>query len=420
MATAALNRRRYDDLVVASDRDFRVETRIYTDPEILEAEFERIFETTWVYVGHVSELESPGDFKTALVGRNPVIVSRAADGDLYVLLNECRHRGNAICRETSGTARNFECPYHGWTYALSGDLIGVTHPKGYPPDFAKQLGGLVRLRVATYRGLIFASLNDDAPSLEDHLGDVRAYIDLWADLSPEPEFRVTRPHLYAYAGNWKFQAENAVDGWHARFVHRSAFETVAEFGGPSTSTRSTVGHTRGFDHGFGILERTGIPYGLSAAQQQGYRGLLLRRHPADRVEAIWNVRHIFLFPNVVLFDNLIRIIQPVAVDDTVVMSYPIQARGVPDDYNQSRLHEAQARLSTSGMINTDDLEMFASNQTGMRGAKMRSIVLSHGLGQDQPVVGSEVVGEDTSELPQRSIYREWARLMGAGDAGMDR
>ncbi len=126
----------YSDLVVEKDRDFRVDTRLYTDPSIFEDEMHRIFEQTWVYVGHTSEIEQAGDFKTATIGRNPVIVTHADDGRIHVLLNECRHRGNAVCRESRGSSRTFKCPYHGWVYSNTGDLVGVTHPKGYPPDFA--------------------------------------------------------------------------------------------------------------------------------------------------------------------------------------------------------------------------------------------------------------------------------------------
>lgn len=403
------------DLVVEGERDFRVDTRVYTSPAIFEDEMRRIFEQTWVYVGHVNEIERPGDYKTATIGRNPVIVSRAEDGAIHVLFNECRHRGNAVCRDARGSLKQFTCPYHGWAYALSGELVGVTFPKGYPDDFAAKLGGLLRVKSATYRGLIFASINDDVPSLEEHLADVRKYIDLWADLSPEPEFKIALPHHYGYQGNWKFQAENGIDGWHARFVHESAFQTVAEFGGPPTSARSTVGCTRGFHHGFAILERPGISQGLSAEQIAGYRELLKQRHGPERLEQLWYVRHVFLFPNVFLFDNLIRVIQPISPEMTVVNSYPLLLRGAPDAYNRIRLLEGQGRLGTTGMINADDLEMFASNQTGMRGEKMRWIVLSHGMGQEERLGGSEVKGEDTAEVPQRSIYREWARLMRAGD-----
>lgn len=405
----------FADYVREDARDFKVDTRIYTDAGVFEEEQRRIFEATWVYVGHTSEVENPGDFKTATIGRNPVIVSRADDGNVYVFINACRHRANAVCREPRGSTRNFRCHYHGWTYTRSGDLLAVTRPEGYPSDFIARLGGLIKLRVACYRGLIFASLRDDVPTIEEHLGDVRKYVDMWADLSPEPEFCLQRPHLYGYQGNWKFQAENGHDGWHARFVHESAFQTMAKFGGMPASQRATAGRTRGFHNGFALLERTGLPQGLTPEQQQEYRELLGRRHSPARLEQLWSVRQIFLFPNVFLFDNLIRVIQPVAADQTNVFSYPLLLRGVPEHFNRIRFQEMQSRLSTTGMVSEDDLEMFVANQTGIRNTKMRWINLSHGKGQEQPVGGSEILGDDTSELPQRSMYRQWRSLMTAAN-----
>ena len=114
----------FAECVVESDLDFRVDTRIYKDSAIFDEEMRRIFENTWVYVGHVSEIETPGDYKTAQIGRNPVIVTRDGQGGVHVLLNECRHRGNAVCREFYGHVENFTCPYHGWVYGLDGALKG--------------------------------------------------------------------------------------------------------------------------------------------------------------------------------------------------------------------------------------------------------------------------------------------------------
>lgn len=412
-STAARPQPAHSELVREKADDFRVDTRIYTDPAVFDEEMHRIFEKTWVYVGHTSEVQNPGDFKTAVVGRNPVIVSHSRDGRIYVLLNECRHRANAVCRETRGSARTFNCPYHGWVYSDSGDLVGVTHPQGYPAGFAAEIGGLLKLKTAVYRGLIFASLEENVPGIEEHLGQARQYVDEWADLSPEPEFILARPHHYAYHGNWKFQAENAIDGWHARFVHESAFQTVSEFGVRTAKDRSVRGRTCGFDAGMAMLERPGIHQGLSEKQTQAYRELLLRRHSPERMDRIWRTRHIYLFPNVLLFEDLVRVINPVSCDRTTVTSQPLLLRGAPDDLNRVRMLDVQSRLGTTGMVNLDDLEMFAANQTGMRGAKMQWVVLSHGMGQDKRGPGSEVEGEDTSEIPQRAIYRRWAQLMSA-------
>jgi len=90
------------DLVDDDDRRFQVHTRAYGDPGIFDAEMRHIFERSWVYVGHASEIPDAGDYKTASLGIQPVIVSRHADGDIHVLFNRCTHRAAAVCREDIG------------------------------------------------------------------------------------------------------------------------------------------------------------------------------------------------------------------------------------------------------------------------------------------------------------------------------
>src|SRR5712691_12214599 len=116
----------YADLVVDSPDDFQVHTSVYTDPQIFAAEMANIFEKTWVYVAHESEIPQPGDYKTAAVGRMPVIVSRGADRQVHVLLNVCRHRGSVVCREERGNSQYFRCPYHNWVYCNDGVVYLLT------------------------------------------------------------------------------------------------------------------------------------------------------------------------------------------------------------------------------------------------------------------------------------------------------
>ncbi len=208
--------RSYADLVVDDPQEFRVHGSIYTDPQIFAEEMRRIFERYWVYVGHESEIPAPGDYKTVVVGTQPLIVSRHEDGQIYVLYNRCRHRGAVVCREERGHSNFFRCRYHNWVYANNGDLIGMAQASGYPDDLDRSKYGLVQVpRVSTYRGLIFVNLSPDGPSLEEHLAPVRKYIDYWFGRSPVEEIEVLLPpHRYEYPGNWKLQAENGFDGYH--------------------------------------------------------------------------------------------------------------------------------------------------------------------------------------------------------------
>ena len=184
----------YSGLVDIKERSFRVHSSLYTDAGIFERELVEIFEKTWVYVGHESEIAEPGDYKTSQIGRYPIIVTRDKDGELHALLNVCRHRANAICRENYGNSQNFRCPYHAWTYRNSGELIGVPDGGRYPQGFSTSGLGLQRVaHVGAYRGLIFASLSEDVPALEEHLSHLKTHIDLWADRSIGGEHRILRP-----------------------------------------------------------------------------------------------------------------------------------------------------------------------------------------------------------------------------------
>ena len=93
-------------------------------PEVFEAEMERIFMRTWVYVGHDSEIAEPGDYKMTSVGKEPVLLSRGEDGAPHVVINRCSHRGAAVCLMPRGNVSGFRCQFHGWTFGLDGKLVG--------------------------------------------------------------------------------------------------------------------------------------------------------------------------------------------------------------------------------------------------------------------------------------------------------
>ena len=102
-----------------------VDRRLFYDPEIYQLEMEQIFARAWLFMCHESQIPNPGDFFLNFMGEDRVIVVRNNEGGVSVLVNSCRHRGNAVCRADEGHATSFMCTYHGWTYDLSGSLVGV-------------------------------------------------------------------------------------------------------------------------------------------------------------------------------------------------------------------------------------------------------------------------------------------------------
>ena len=414
----------YDELVVDRPDTFQVHTDAYMDREVFEAEIRNIFERTWVYVAHESEIPDVGDYKTSIIGRQPIIVSRHEDGQVYVLLNRCRHRGAVVCREELGHSNYFRCPYHNWAYANDGALVGMAQAHGYPDDFDKRAWGLVRApRMGSYRGLVFASLAPDGPSLEEYLAPVRRYVDWWFNRSPSGGITVLPTvHKYPYPGNWKWQAENGHDGYHGNYVHESWQRLLDRAGeAPVRDIRKyrAGGCTRGFPFGHGLLERPG---GLNpAASWTGrmmvkypeYREALEKAYTPEEIEEISRRRNIFIFPNLYLFDTQIRVISPLAVDRTEVRLYVYALDGVPEGLNQGRYRAHERFYGPSGFGSPDDVEIFVANQTGLQARGVDWVLLSRGMHRERRLASGEVVGHSTDEVPVRALYQEWKRLMSA-------
>ncbi len=410
-------------LVDESD-DFTVDPRVYTSPAIFDAEMRRIFLRTWVYVAHESEIPEPGDFRTSAVGRVPVIVTRDQESAVHVLVNTCRHRGSVVCREERGHAQFFQCPYHHWLYRNDGKLAQVPDATGYPQGWADRIGGLLEApRIAFLYGMIFASFSRDGESFEEHLGPVRKYVDWWFGHSPTGRVRVLAPFRAYYPGNWKLQLENSTDGWHARYVHESAVRTMQHFGTRSPSA-GWPGCTRGFPHGHVVLERPrdDIPPEVQP-QFESFRSLLAETYSPQQAEEMFVRRQITLFPNVHLMEFRIRMVQPVAVDRTLIYEFPVRLDDVPDDINAAVLHRVTREISissggpVSGFVNADDVEVFARVQSGLTDSPVDRLFFSRGLHRETLAPNGERTGDNTDEVPQRSHYREWQRLMCASSAG---
>jgi len=153
-----------------------------TDPAVLELERRRIFEKTWLYLGHETELPKRNDFVTRSVAGRPMIFFRDGAGKIQAWLNSCPHRGAMLCREKQGNARFMTCFYHGWAFSNAGKMVSMPGDESYGPDFDRP-GLAGPAKVDSYRGFVFVSFDPDVEDLVDYLAGAREYIDLVMDQS---------------------------------------------------------------------------------------------------------------------------------------------------------------------------------------------------------------------------------------------
>ena len=112
------------DRLIDPDRGM-ISREIFVSPEFHREELDKLFTRAWLFIGHESQIPTPGDFFVSRMGEESVILCRDARGAVHVFLNSCRHRGMKVCRYEQGNTSLFVCPYHSWSYTTDGRLQGV-------------------------------------------------------------------------------------------------------------------------------------------------------------------------------------------------------------------------------------------------------------------------------------------------------
>ena len=219
-----------------------VSREIFVSPEIYQQEQERLFARAWLFVGHESQVPKAGDFFVSCMGEESVILCRDRKEEIHVFLNSCTHRGMKVCRYDEGNTPVFSCPYHGWSFATDGQLVGVPYFKdAYNGELDKSRWGLAEVpQMRNYRGGIWATWDKDAPTLEEYLGGFKTYLDYlfdtWDGAGGETEV-FGGVEKWVVPCNWKFPAENFVGDRYHNISHRSV-DLVGV--GPSGSGRRDV------------------------------------------------------------------------------------------------------------------------------------------------------------------------------------
>jgi phenylpropionate dioxygenase-like ring-hydroxylating dioxygenase large terminal subunit len=414
----------------------RVHRRAFVDPDVFELEMDRIFGRSWIYVGHESQVPKAGDYFTTHVGRQPVVMTRDADGKIHVLENRCPHKGALVCPERSGHTKRLVCMYHGWTFEGDGSLAAVPVRAGYdntcfnPGDKAQ---GMKRLpRVENYRGFIFASLVADGPDLATWAGEGMRGFDSVVDRAPEGRIEVIGDCFRTVQNsNWKIFIDNMSDGMHTSFVHyqtaRAAKRTLEKFkiehpGGLQVATllagepdqmakTDLVAHPNGH---FDMAAFAPEPKGPDAEK---YKADMIARHGEAGAQAILgrNFHNAMLFPTALMQPSLqqLRVIRPLAVDKTLLEIWVFRLKGAPDSFTSRAITAANIGNSPSNLVAADDFEAYYRVHAGLKGPESEWVLLSREANRDIPVGSSLKGSSGNSEVCMRNMYQAWSRYMSA-------
>lgn len=205
------------DSTAPTDRAVTIPSAWYTDPRIDALERSSVFGRSWQWVGRLAQLRETGQFVTAIVAGEPILVVRDREGGLRAFHNVCRHHAAAVCTEPEGKTAALRCPYHGWTYGLDGRLKGVSEFES-ARDFDKADFGLVPVRVDTWADFVFVNIDGGAPPLSEYAGPL---IERTATCNLD-KLQFTERRSYELACNWKVYVDNYLDGgYHVPFIHKA-------------------------------------------------------------------------------------------------------------------------------------------------------------------------------------------------------
>jgi len=195
----------------------------YFDKRIEELERNSVFAGNWQVVGRLDQVRERGEYFTSDVNGEPLIVVRSEDGILRAFYNVCRHHAAAVVPEEQGCAKQFRCPYHGWTYGNDGALKGMVEFDGVC-NFNRADNGLVPVRLDSWENFIFVNLDGAARPLLEFLGKVP---ELVAPLKLSENLHYFDRRIYTLNCNWKVYVDNYLDGgYHVPHAHKGLSSVV--------------------------------------------------------------------------------------------------------------------------------------------------------------------------------------------------
>ncbi|RZS76968.1 aromatic ring-hydroxylating oxygenase subunit alpha [Pigmentiphaga kullae] len=436
------------------DGVFRLHRSVFSDPEIFELEMKYIFERNWVFLGLDSQVRNPHDYMTTTVGRHPVVVMRDGEGNLNAFINSCPHKGARLCHLAQGNRKIHVCQYHSWSFDSAGRIRGLKFKDDgqYSPAFDDDSHDLAALpRFEVYRGFMFGALSADVLPLSEYLGEARTFIDIAVDTSPQGLELVPGVVGFTFEGNWKLQLENCSDQYHFTSTHPSYLKVLdrrAEKGWegtvranvrgrggrkamqfPADGLEHIAGGSTSFEHGHNLNwnRRT-----VNDSHPLFERAEELKEQFGEaRRDWMFNTRNLTLFPNVQVAENAssqLRIIRPISVDKTEMLTYCIAPVGESAAARAQRIRQYEDFFNPSGLATPDDTINYEDCQDGhlnpvapwlqghARGMMLASpdgdpFIDRLGVKALSSVIGGVELGDETIF---HTYYRSWRALLQAG------
>jgi nitrite reductase/ring-hydroxylating ferredoxin subunit len=434
----------YSGLINAAEGT--VDRRIFSDAEIYQRELEQIFARAWNFMCHESQIPKPGDFFCNFIGEESVIATRDKKGGLQVFLNTCRHRGNAVCRADSGHASSFMCTYHGWTYDLEGNLKGVPGFRDfYHEELDKSQWGLIKAgKVESYKGFVFATMDPDAPSLYEYLGEVgRIGMDQIA--ARGDMMIVDGVQKYVVDCNWKLPTDNNFDWYHGQVTHASTLRGNRVGGPPAAQglpaevrealskppmsdnhqrvVLGEYGHAIGgprltpeIQHNLSIIPRSmKMPFNDHEWRARPEAKAMLGEFGSEIIG------HPTIFPNLMVATNGLQmgLRLPKGVNSTEIWWFTLVEKH-EDGRPQAVIAMATHMFGPAGLLEQDDGENWAQSTHGAKGVVASryplNFEMNRGHGQIQRTKdGVAYIDSPYNEHGQLWIWRSWADWMNADD-----
>ncbi len=322
---------------------------LYYDPEFFEAEKRALLRAAPQIVCHESEIPNPGECRSLEYVGESVFVIRGDDGEVRAFANVCRHRGSRLVDGTGGCAKVLTCPYHAWSYARDGRLVGVPHRNEYPGLETDKLG-LVPVALEQWRGFLFVTLEPGAPSVAEMMAP---YDDEVAPYRFEELRAIGRVTNRPRALNWKTIADNYSDGLHIPVGHPGLTRLFGK--NYKIEAREHVDRMEGE-----LVEKPSSNPSERAYQQ--YLPVAEHLPPSHRRKWVYYK----LFPNVAfdIYPDQVDFMQflPVSATETVIreISYAL-----PDERRDMKVAR-HLNWRINRRVNAEDTELISRVQAGMQ------------------------------------------------------